>query len=50
MIALTELRSKVACRAFEQAAKWGKVPRRAYVHYFIESEGLQSRIHLQNFY
>jgi hypothetical protein len=50
MIALAELRSKVAGRAFEQAAKWGKVPRRAYVHYFIESEGLHSRIHLQNFY
>jgi hypothetical protein len=50
MSALAELRSKVASGAFERAAKWGKVPRRAYVHYFIESEGLHSRIHLQNFY
>jgi hypothetical protein len=47
---LAEIRSKVATGAFERAAKWGKVPRRAYVHYFIEAEGLHSRIHLQNFY
>ena len=50
MSALAELRSKVATGTFERAAKWGKVPRRAYVHYFIESESLHSRIHLQNFY
>ena len=28
----------------------GRPPRRAYEHYFIESEGLHSRIHLQNFW
>jgi hypothetical protein len=50
MSALAELRSKATTAAFERAAKWGKVPRRAYVHYFIESEGLHSRAHLQNFY
>jgi len=33
-----------------RAVRTGRVPRRAGRHYFIESEGLHSRIHLQNFY
>jgi hypothetical protein len=33
-----------------RAAKGGNPPRFAYTHYFIESEGLHSRIHLQNFF
>ena len=30
--------------------KSGRIPRLPYQHYFIEDEGLRSRIHLQNFY
>ena len=33
-----------------RAARSGRAPRNAYTHYFIESEGLHSRIHLQNFW
>jgi hypothetical protein len=33
-----------------RALREGLVPRRAYAHYFIEAEGLHSRIHLQNFW
>jgi hypothetical protein len=34
----------------ERATRSGRPPRKAYQHYFIEDEGLHSRIHLQNFY
>jgi hypothetical protein len=34
----------------ERGTRHGKVPRVAYAHYFIEAEGLHSRIHLQNFW
>jgi hypothetical protein len=34
----------------ERAVQAGKPPRRPGQHYFIETEGLHSRIHLQNFY
>lgn len=34
----------------ERATRSGRAPRRAYQHYFIETEGLHSRIHLQNFW
>jgi hypothetical protein len=46
--------SALAQRAFaatrQRAIRSGRPPRRAGQHYFIESEGLHSRIHLQNFY
>jgi hypothetical protein len=42
-------------RAWKQAAmsrvvRSGRIPRAAFRHLFIESDGLHSRIHLQNFY
>ena len=40
----------VASAVRERSTRAGKAPRRAYEHYFIESEGLHSRIHLQNFW
>lgn len=47
---IAELKEKVATTARARAVKSGLVPRRAYQHYFIEDEGLHSRIHLQNFW
>jgi hypothetical protein len=43
-------RAHVAEGARRRAALSGRPPRIAYTHYFIECEGLHSRIHLQNFY
>lgn len=37
-------------RGMTRLIKSGRVPRTAFQHYFIEAEGLHSRIHLQNFY
>jgi hypothetical protein len=45
-----DLKEKVATTARSRAVKAGLVPRRAYQHYFIEDEGLHSRIHLQNYW
>lgn len=45
-----DLKEKVATTARARAVKAGLVPRRAYQHYFIEDEGLHSRIHLQNYW
>lgn len=33
-----------------QLVSRGRVPRYAYRHYYIEDEGLHSRVHMQNFY
>jgi hypothetical protein len=44
------LRERAAHSAMRRAARSGHPPRRAYTHYFIETDGLHSRIHLQNFY
>lgn len=50
MSVITEARSRVGEGVRRRAALSGRPPRFAYTHYFIESEGLHSRIHLQNFY
>jgi hypothetical protein len=47
---VADARARVADDARRRAARTGRAPRMAYTHYFIESEGLHSRIHLQNFY
>ena len=44
------LRERVVNATHERAVRRGKVPRTSYAHYFIETEGLHSRLHLQNFY
>jgi hypothetical protein len=44
------LRERVVGATHERAVRHGKVPRTSYAHYFIEDEGLHSRLHLQNFY
>jgi hypothetical protein len=50
MSATTKLRQRVAQNLMSRAANSGRAPRRAFAHYFIECDGLHSRIHLQNFY
>lgn len=35
---------------YKRAASSGFVPRRPFAHYYLNSDGLKSRIHLQNFY
>jgi hypothetical protein len=47
---IAELKERVANTARGRAVKAGLIPRRAYQHYFIEADGLHSRIHLQNFW
>jgi hypothetical protein len=47
---MSAVKERVATTVRERATRSGKPPRRAYQHYFIEAEGLHSRIHLQNFY
>lgn len=47
---IAELKEKLANTARSHAVKDGLVPRSAYQHYFIEAEGLHSRIHLQNYW
>lgn len=47
---IASLKERAAAGVRGRALKAGKVPRRAYAHYFIEDEGLHSRIHLQNFW
>jgi hypothetical protein len=47
---IASIKERAAAGVRERALKAGKVPRRAYAHYFIEDEGLHSRIHLQNFW
>ena len=50
MTALAQARRRLGESARRRAAVSGRPPRFAYTHYFIETEGLHSRIHLQNFY
>ncbi|MFI5036901.1 MAG: hypothetical protein ACHP93_00285 [Solirubrobacterales bacterium] len=50
MSVVADVRARVANDVRRRAARTGRAPRMAYMHYFIESEGLHSRIHLQNFY
>ena len=47
---MSALRERIVDATYERAVRHGKVPRRSYAHYFIESDGLHSRLHLQNFY
>lgn len=41
---------KVAQRAYDRVLSSGFVPRRPFAHYFMNTEGIRSRVHLQNFY
>ena len=50
MSVVADVRSRVANDVRRRDARMGRAPRMAYTHYFIQSEGLHSRIHLQNFY
>ncbi len=50
MSVVTKMRARAAHSVMSRAARAGRTPRRAYTHYFIEAEGLHSRVHLQNFY
>ncbi len=50
MTAAADVRARVAHDVRVRAVRSGRAPRMAYTHYFIESEGLHSRVHLQNFY
>jgi hypothetical protein len=50
MSAVARTRARAAHGVMSRASRAGRTPRRAYTHYFIECEGLHSRIHLQNFY
>lgn len=47
---MTSLKERAFTTVRERATRSGRAPRRAYQHYFIESEGLHSRVHLQNFW
>jgi hypothetical protein len=47
---MAAVRERIFEAAHERAVRAGKVPRSSYAHYFIEAEGLHSRMHLQNFY
>jgi hypothetical protein len=47
---MTALRERLGAKARERATLAGRPPRYAYQHYFIESDGLHSRVHLQNFW
>jgi hypothetical protein len=48
--AVADVRSRVAEDLRRRGAAAGRAPRIAYTHYFTETAGLHSRIHLQNFY
>jgi hypothetical protein len=50
MSTIAQMRERAAHNVMSRAARSGQTPRRAYTHYFIETDGLHSRIHLQNFY
>jgi hypothetical protein len=47
---MSTLKERIVTTVRERATRAGKPPRKAYQHYFIEDNGLHSRIHLQNFY
>jgi hypothetical protein len=50
MSALANARGRLSGEVRRRAVAGGWAPRFAYTHYFLESGGLHSRIHLQNFY
>lgn len=50
MSIVADTRTRAAQTVRRRSALSGRPPRYAYTHYFIESEGLHSRIHLQNFW
>lgn len=49
-MAAATLKERVYGGVYQRAVCAGKVPRRSYAHYFLEDEGVRSRIHLQNFW
>lgn len=46
----TAVRFKARQELKSRLVRGGRVPRYAYRHYFIEDDGLHSRVHMQNFY
>lgn len=40
----------VAQKTYTRVLESGRVPRRSFAHYFMNTDGIRSRIHLQNFY
>lgn len=42
--------NKVVRGTYDRVLSAGYVPRRAFAHYFMNTEGIRSRAHLQNFY
>lgn len=47
---LGTFRAETERRLRTRLVRGGRIPRHAYQHYFIEDDGLHSRIHLQNFF
>ena len=43
-------KSTAVQRAYGKVLSSGFVPRRAFAHYFMNTDGIRSRVHLQNFY
>jgi hypothetical protein len=43
-------KNRVAQGAYNRVLASGFVPRRAFAHYFMNTDGIRSRVHLQNFY
>lgn len=51
MSALSTLaKNPVAQRGYTTVLESGFIPRRAFAHYFMNTAGLRSRVHLQNYY
>jgi hypothetical protein len=50
MSAVAALKERAYQASRERAVRTGRLPREAYAHYFIETDGLHSRVHLQNFW
>jgi len=50
MQVIAALKERTVTTTRRHAVRAGRVPRRAYCHYYIEADGLHSRVHLQNFW
>jgi len=46
----TLAKNPVAQRTYDRVLAAGYVPRRPYGHYFMNTEGIRSRVHLQNYF
>jgi hypothetical protein len=47
---IAELKERAFTETRRRSIETGRVPRHAYAHYFLEGDGIHSRIHLQNFW